>query len=103
MTPVPAPTVRERIVERAAAGPAAEPAAEPKRPAPAVVPAPAPQPTRAAWPELASEAAPTVQVTIGRIEVRAILPAPPAPAAPPVRRPATSLEDYLRARNGENR
>jgi hypothetical protein len=39
-----------------------------------------------------------VQVTIGRVEVRAVFaPAPePAPAPPPA--PTMSLEDYLRGR-----
>ncbi len=44
--------------------------------------------------------APTVRVSIGRIEVRAIQPAPP-PGAPPAPRrsgPRLSLEDYLRGR-----
>lgn len=49
------------------------------------------------------QAAPTIRVTIGRIEVRAI-----TQAAPPARRAATpepklSLEDYLRSRNGGKR
>jgi hypothetical protein len=47
---------------------------------------------------------PTVQVTIGRIEVRAILP--PAPAPQPSARPATprlSLTDYLKQHAGEQR
>ncbi|HWS54785.1 MAG TPA: hypothetical protein VN228_11690, partial [Pyrinomonadaceae bacterium] len=47
-----------------------------------------------------AQAAPTVNVTIGRVEVRAV-PAPPAPAA---RRAASpphmSLEEYLRRRAG---
>jgi hypothetical protein len=64
------------------------------------------------WP--ATEAAPggTVQVTIGRIEVRAPAPPPappqaeatpppaPPPPAPPPRPPALSLDDYLRGRRG---
>ncbi len=43
----------------------------------------------------------TIQVTIGRIEVRAIMPpAPPAPRTKPARTgPTLSLEDYLKQRN----
>ncbi len=49
-----------------------------------------------------SAAAPTIQVTIGRIEVRAT---PPTPAAGRKANtaPIMSLDDYLRARNGGNR
>lgn len=45
-------------------------------------------------------ATPTVEVTIGRIEVRSVAaPNPvPAPARRPEARPALSLDDYLRAR-----
>ena len=46
---------------------------------------------------------PTIKVTIGRVEVRAV--APTAPASPPPRIPSSSsqklsLDDYLRKRNG---
>jgi hypothetical protein len=43
--------------------------------------------------------APTIQVNIGRIEVRAT-PAPPKPARPRPARPNLSLEEYLRSRSG---
>ncbi len=50
-----------------------------------------------------SSSTPTIQVTIGRIEVRAITP----PVAPPQRprkpSPALSLDDYLKQRNGGQR
>jgi hypothetical protein len=64
------------------------PYVEPKAPAPAE-PTAAPKPT------------PTIKVTIGRIEVRAIMPpAPPAPRTKPARTgPTLSLEDYLKQRN----
>jgi hypothetical protein len=47
-------------------------------------------------------AAPTIRVSIGRIEVRAIMPpVPPVRPAPPARpRPQLSLEDYLRQHRG---
>ncbi len=71
---------------------------------PTLLPVPgAPRPTSKPTP-LASTAdeSPTVQVTIGRIEVRAA--PPPAPASAPRRTPARragpSLAEYLRAREG---
>ncbi len=46
-----------------------------------------------------AEAAPTIQVSIGRIEVRAV--PPPPPSAKPRAGPAPmTLEEYLRQRNG---
>jgi hypothetical protein len=53
--------------------------------------------------EPAAEAGPAIQVTIGRIEVRAVLPAAAPPPRPAVKRPAASLEEYLRAREGGKR
>jgi len=49
--------------------------------------------------------APTVKVTIGRIDVRAIMPAPgpPKPAAKGRTGPAMSLDDYLKERTGGGR
>lgn len=50
-----------------------------------------------------STSAPTIQVTIGRIEVRAVTSAAPSPR--PRSTPSTpqlSLQDYLKARNGGN-
>lgn len=45
---------------------------------------------------------PTIRVSIGRVEVRAIMPTPPAPKAVPTRpRPAVSLNDYLKQRGGK--
>jgi len=50
----------------------------------------------------ASRSAPVIQVTIGRIEVRATLPVtPPAPRSRSTQPPAMSLEDYLRQRGGK--
>jgi hypothetical protein len=54
-------------------------------------------------PQREPQPAPTIQVTIGRIEVRAT----PAPAASPASKakpaPVLSLDDYLRQRNGGSR
>jgi hypothetical protein len=53
-----------------------------------------------------SPAPPTIRVSIGRIEVRAITP-PPAPPVQPARSarpgPELSLDDYLKQRNGRQR
>jgi hypothetical protein len=53
-------------------------------------------------PGLRSGTAPSIRVTIGRIDVRAVMPpAPPARRAPPAAaKPAQGLEDYLRAGKG---
>ena len=50
-----------------------------------------------------SHDAPTIRVTIGRIDVRAVPPTPPASPAPAKSnrsRPALSLSDYLKQRKG---
>ena len=57
---------------------------------------------RPAAPSLSAPVPPTIQVTIGRVEVRATAAAPAKPAKPSAR-PTLSLEDYLRARSGESR
>ncbi|HEV2862132.1 MAG TPA: hypothetical protein VGX48_14070 [Pyrinomonadaceae bacterium] len=64
------------------------------------------QPPRASADEAGrDEAAPTIRVTIGRVDVRAVAApakeARRAPAPPP--RPALTLEDYLRRRGGGSR
>jgi hypothetical protein len=48
---------------------------------------------------------PSIRVTIGRIEVRAIMPAKEPAARPPTRRPGPklSLDDYLKQQNGGQR
>ena len=53
----------------------------------------------------AHEALPDIQVTIGRIDVRAMLPpTPPAASSTPNRpRPALSLDDYLKQQKGGKR
>ena len=64
--------------------------------APAVVarPTPAPAPTAAAAP-----APPVVQITIGRVELRAIV-TPASPRAVPPPAPKLGLDEYLRQRTG---
>lgn len=95
-------SVREMIRERVAApmpvaaeqpSPVPHRSAEPPRPlhARAVTPALA-QPRQ----ELAAAAAPTIEVIIGRIEVRA--GAAPQPAARPAPSPVMGLDEYLRSR-----
>lgn len=50
------------------------------------------------------EAAPTIRVTIGRVDVRAVAaPAREARRAPEPQRPSLTLEDYLRRRGGGSR
>ncbi len=44
-------------------------------------------------------AAPTVHVTIGRVDVRAVLSAPAGRPAPPAPKPPISLDEYLRQRD----
>jgi hypothetical protein len=63
-------------------------------------PQPSPTERRAADSE-SPPATPIIRVSIGRIDVRAVvLPAPPAPRPSPVRRgPALTLDDYLKQRS----
>ena len=52
----------------------------------------------------AASSAPTIRVTIGRIDVRAVTPPPPAPRPKPIRAgPTLSLDDYTRQRKGGER
>jgi hypothetical protein len=57
------------------------------------------------WPAPRDASASTVKVTIGRIEVGAAEPPQPTPPREPPqpRRPALSLDDYLKRRNGGSR
>jgi len=66
---------------------------EPEAPLPAPAHLRAERPTAPARPA-SPPAAPQVQITIGRVEIRAATPAQPAPR----RTPAMSLEDYLARR-----
>jgi hypothetical protein len=74
----------------------------PQRPALARVSAASLQPAVVRREEV-RETSPVIQVTIGRIEVRAVVSTSPPPPAPVPRRPTTSLEDYLRTRDREGR
>jgi hypothetical protein len=47
-----------------------------------------------------AEPPPAIHVTIGRLEIRAIIPTASAPRAQPKRADSPSLEDYLRKRSG---
>jgi hypothetical protein len=55
--------------------------------------------------EASSNEPPAIHVTIGRVEVRAIVttPPPPRPSAPPAATPKISLEEYLEQRNRDRR
>jgi len=78
----PGPPVRER-----------RPAIQPI--APSITPA-QPAGARPARATPASERPPSIQVTIGRVEIRATVPAPGAAPAPAAARPRVSLDDYLK-------
>lgn len=72
----------------------------PERPAQAAAPsAPRRMPSAPSRPSTTAEAPPPVQVTIGRIEVRAVAAAP-APAPSRRAAPRLSLEQYLQDRHG---
>ena len=106
-TPVPAPA-RESVDVGASTPAVAAPPARRRGPALEPVPdrrpaTPAPPPIRVAHERTASRFSPTIHVSIGRVDVRAIV----AQAAPsPRQAPASdrlSLEDYLRGRSGRTR
>ncbi len=102
--PLPAPPLPARPV----AAPADEDEAEPPHRRRTVTPLveqikASSAPNRAAeaeGPAERAEPAPTISVTIGRVEVRAALTPHPAPERRVERRGAPSLDDYLRMRSG---
>jgi len=65
-----------------------------------------PVPAEGERPASRPESPPTIRVTIGRVEVRAVMPPAPEPAptlgesAPPRHAPRLSLDDYLKQRSG---
>lgn len=65
-------------------------------------PVPLQQPKGAAI-AVAPNSPPNIQITIGRLEIRATTPPPAAAARPPPATPRLSLDDYLRARSGGRR
>jgi len=88
--PHPLPTAEART------RPSREPGNERPEPAP-----PAPGVPRAA--PVPTGEGETIQISIGRVEVRAVAPPPPVSRLPrAVQRTAPSLEEYLRARSGGN-
>lgn len=110
----PAQIVQQRFVEQvsvskdahATANPQSESPFLPKRIAPRQTP-PVIQPQIVSLPEsvtssvpIAKTEPPTVNVTIGRVEVRAIAPSSPPRQSPKPPTPNLSLEDYLRSGNG---
>jgi len=98
VTPVVPPVIRPAAAETAPARPAVI--------TPVIAPAIRPVTAPRSLPSIVRgerSSAPTIQVTIGRIEVRApSAPAAPGRAAPPAG-PKLNLEDYLRARGGGRR
>jgi hypothetical protein len=85
--------------------PAPAPAIQPRPPAPRVAtqnPARPPAPSQIARASIQRPGSPepTIHVTIGRIEVRAMPPAVPASRSPRPNGPKLTLDSYLRARNG---
>jgi translation initiation factor IF-2 len=110
--PAPPPRPREQPPDRPAPPAVGRPPAAGRPPAPAAVrprvaPArPAARPARSGVPaggRPRAAAGPTIRVHIGRVEVRAVVPAAPAPPPRPARPPGPrlSLEDYLRSRDGD--
>jgi hypothetical protein len=97
--PVPAPATR--VEPQVVNLPEEPPAGRGPQPgSPTVVPAlPAPAPP-AAPREEQQPPRPAINVTIGRVEVRAVFAPPPQPAPRPQPAPAMSLEEYLKQRDG---
>lgn len=106
--PVPAVTRAIRVARVEEVERRSRPARAPQRSEPLVrMPeprqAPVPRIVGAPEPPRPAEKAPVVEVTIGRIEVRAVSPPPAAPARRDTSRTAPSLEEYLERRHGAGR
>ncbi len=100
------PAVQDRASPRRPRGPGREPALppllaprQPLRPVAAVRAPASVDAERRLAPAQGEEAAPVIEITIGRVEVRAVTAAAPKAAPAPVR-PRVSLEAYLRRRPG---
>jgi hypothetical protein len=78
--------------------PPAPPADQPERARAPMAPPPALGVERGAAERPRPESEPSVTITIGRLEVRALLPQPPAQGGRPVVQPHTSLRDYRQRR-----
>ena len=75
-----------------------------EKPPVAAAVASSPEATGAACETPAETAAPIIRVTIGRIDVRAVLPSAPAPTRKaPTASPVLSLDEYLKQRDGGQR
>jgi hypothetical protein len=69
-------------------------------PSPAITRVASASPSPPANPTQETPALPPIEITIGRLEIRATQPAQPAPRPRPSRAPALGLDDYLRQRGG---
>jgi hypothetical protein len=98
------PLPTRKIVEMALHEPSERREAPQVRPIYAVLPRPpSPRPLDLMPPEKNPPPAPIINVTIGRVEVRATRPPPARPAAAPAPAPIMSLDEYLRQRAGGDR
>ncbi len=106
--------IEEREVRHAIVQPRTELVVKPDAPRPVAAPRHAPEaalvrerPERPVWrqtePPPLEATPPTVQVSIGRVEVRAVFPPAPAKQAVPRTNPAVPLEEYLNRRSGRRR
>jgi hypothetical protein len=96
----------ERIIETSRVhSPPREVTAVPRPPPPPRIVEPAvrlvPESDRRGPAAAAPPAAPTIQVTIGRIDIRAAPPPPPPQRVAGGRNPGMGLEEYLRRRDAE--
>lgn len=94
--PADAPHMMIQLIDTPAAAPSPKPTVRPEvRAAPAQ-----PEPSLTESREDAPAVEATIQVTIGRVDVRAVMASATPPARPAPRPNKLSLEDYLRGRNG---
>jgi hypothetical protein len=80
------------------------PAVSPSRTIAPAQPAPLAKPPASRQPTQSVPSQPEIKITIGRVDVRAVMPAQPVARSQPVARIApTSLDDYLKERSGGRR